>query len=239
MHIDYTPKDVARFWAKVQNNEDQTACWLWIGSISRGHGYLYWHNRLEQAHRLSFMLAYGSFDESAEVKHSCDNHHCVNPQHLYLHNPTDEERFWSLVDKAGDTDACWLWKGTLNKPGGYGRVSWHGKRARAHRVAYLLTYGELPDHLEVCHTCDNPPCCNPKHLFLATHQQNMDDRERKGRGSAQRRGDESPRHKWTEAQLDDICRRFNSGETTAKMLMEEFGISETHLYRSSKQRGRP
>lgn len=93
------------------------------------------------------------------------------------------ERFWMRV-AVGEPDVCWPWQSHRNKAG-YGRAG-NGQRGRttvAHRIAYALTFGELPDDQLVCHRCDNPPCCNPAHLFLGSHQENADDRERKGRNN--------------------------------------------------------
>ncbi|MDP9192319.1 MAG: HNH endonuclease [Acidobacteriota bacterium] len=87
-------------------------------------------------------------------------------------------RFWKKVDKGAE---CWLWTAS-RKPNNYGEFHYQGRIRHAHRVAFALTFaaGELPE-LEVCHHCDNPPCVNPAHLFLGTHQDNMDDKGRKGR----------------------------------------------------------
>ncbi len=88
-----------------------------------------------------------------------------------------EERFWARVAK---TDTCWEWQGA-RLPTGYGRVTFDGENTSAHRAAWILTKGPIPDGQHVCHTCDNPPCCNPLHLFLGTHRDNMQDAQRKGR----------------------------------------------------------
>lgn len=91
-----------------------------------------------------------------------------------------DTRFWSYVDKRCP-DECWPWTRTRRHRRGYGGV-WDGVRwTHAHRVAYRLARGPIPDGMEVCHHCDNPTCCNPRHLFLGTQLDNMRDMDRKGR----------------------------------------------------------
>jgi hypothetical protein len=89
------------------------------------------------------------------------------------------ERFWNNVNK---TDTCWLWKGaTVGR--GYGKTSFGGICKRAHRVAWELTNGVIPEGLLVCHRCDNPLCVRPDHLFLGTSDDNNKDMQRKGRSA--------------------------------------------------------
>ena len=90
------------------------------------------------------------------------------------------ERFWLLV-RVTEEDMCWEWLGNTTEKG-YGQlpVSTEGHR-RAHRLAFELSGGILQDDEIVCHTCDNPSCCNPKHLFAGTHQDNRDDCVKKNR----------------------------------------------------------
>lgn len=101
-----------------------------------------------------------------------------------------EERFWGNVDRSGD---CWLWTGGKDKDG-YGKfrvsTSGPGAQTRAHRFSYELHHGPLADGLMVCHSCDNPPCVRPEHLFPGTALQNRNDAVAKGRLDI--RGDRNP-----------------------------------------------
>lgn len=91
-----------------------------------------------------------------------------------------KDKFWDHVDCQGE-DECWCWTAS-RLPSGYGRVRFEKKSTYAHRVAWILTHGPIPEGMVVCHHCDNPPCCNPKHLFVGTQADNVHDRDRKGRG---------------------------------------------------------
>lgn len=105
------------------------------------------------------------------------------------YTPQDIERFMSKVQESGD---CWLWT-ARTKPKGYGMfdVSHEGRERTllAHRFAYEVSNGEIPEGLMVLHTCDTPSCVNPQHLFLGTHRDNMDDMISKGRST---RGERNP-----------------------------------------------
>jgi excisionase family DNA binding protein len=94
------------------------------------------------------------------------------------------EQFHARVDRSGGPDACWPWMGTRGYSGYgvVGRFAGHRNR-RAHRVAWFLEHGDLGS-LHVLHQCDNPPCCNPTHMRIGTHQDNIADAKAKGRTGA-------------------------------------------------------
>ena len=93
----------------------------------------------------------------------------------------ERERFWNNV-KRGDKNDCWLWLGGKTKSG-YGQCYFEKKVQRAHRVAWMLSKSivPIPSGMGVLHTCDNPACVNPLHLFLGTQKDNMQDCKSKGR----------------------------------------------------------
>lgn len=129
---------------------------------------------------------------------------CSRLFHQSGNNPApvnDSERFWARITR-GQSQDCWEWTGGRS-PQGYGIFYLAGKRCHAHRVAWLFENGAIPDGLSVLHDCDNPPCCNPQHLFLGTLDDNNKDRDRKGRGRHPK-GEEHPRAKITREQVGAI-----------------------------------
>lgn len=135
-----------------------------------------------------------------------------------------EARFWSKVDKSGE---CWLWLGGRNEKQ-YGILSvfidkkHHNKKA--HRIVWELTYGNIPDGMLVCHKCDNPPCCNPTHLFLGTHKDNVRDMMSKNRGGIHKGS--SHNRKLTYAEACHIREVYREGNTTYKQLASLYGVSK-------------
>jgi hypothetical protein len=119
-------------------------------------------------------------------------------------------RFWAKVDRSGD---CWEWTaGGL--PEGYGRFRAFGQNVVAHRFAWILMNGPIPDGVMVLHECDNPKCVRPAHLFLGDHVANKTDAVAKARHSWPR-GERHPRAKLTEADVRAI--RARRGEPLASI----------------------
>lgn len=118
--------------------------------------------------------------------------------------------FWSGVSGKNNADQCWFWERSTNKCG-YGTFGFMGKPWLAHRFAYTVAKADIPEGMCVCHSCDNPPCCNPAHLWLGTPLQNTQDagaklRLRKAAGEA------SGTAKLTEQDVLSIRRRFAAGD---------------------------
>lgn len=118
-------------------------------------------------------------------------------------------------------EGCWEYSGSRHAEG-YGAIQ-HGKtKVRASRVAYSIWVGELSDVDKVLHTCDNPPCINPDHLFKGTQADNVADMIAKGRNKnpTPLPGDKSPNRKLTQAIVLSLRERYSKGETMTAMAAE-------------------
>lgn len=133
--------------------------------------------------------------------------------------------FWSRVAVRKTVHECWEWKGP--KWNGYGRYL----KQRAHKIAYELFFGPVPDDLLLRHRCDNPPCCNPYHLLTGTISDNMQDAVRRGQFAT------GKRHGRTTITEDDaLYIRRNPDGKTLRELSAKFGIalSTCHYIRTKR-----
>src|SRR6266566_1784884 len=122
-----------------------------------------------------------------------------------------KERFFIHVRKSS---TCWIWTGAKNSDG-YGQLRVLGRNLLAHRVSYKLFKGPIPKGFWVCHTCDNPPCVRPSHLWLGTPEEDMVDASSKGRMIGAK-GESSPRAKLNWSQVREIQRRYQKGTPNHK-----------------------
>ena len=159
----------------------------------------------------------------------------INGHFQKLNNEKAIEQFWSNIDKNGpvlntELGACWLWKGPYSK-GGYGKafISKFPRVRGAHRLAYLLSNGD--SELDALHKCDNPPCCNPSHLYGGDDRQNILDSFSRGRRT--NRGESNPRSVLTEEQVAFIR---THAESPAREMRELFGVSDSLIREIRKNR---
>ena len=102
-------------------------------------------------------------------------------------------RFWLTVDSSGGPDACWPFLGSLEKSG-YGQFKANGRMLKASRVAFAYAHNlplDFSSTIHVLHSCDNPPCCNKRHLFAGPPQTNAKDRQERGRSAVGERNGRS------------------------------------------------
>jgi hypothetical protein len=141
-----------------------------------------------------------------------------------------EEKFRNGIG-VPDGNGCIPWAGAKCKSG-YGMlylttaVGAKAKMVLAHRAAYQMANGPIPAEMDVLHSCDNPPCVNPDHLFLGTQRDNNQDMIAKGR---QARGETNGRAKLTEADIASIRERYGAGRASIKSLGEEFGVTKATI----------
>ena len=145
-----------------------------------------------------------------------------------------QERFWSYVDRSAGPDACWPWTRSKLKFG-HGQIGGQSGDVRwmypSHRVAYALHHGLVPEGQCVLHHCDNPPCCNPKHLFLGTRVDNMADMNAKGRHNYRtHRGTDHGNAKLTDGDVREMRRAYAAKEATQCGLATRFGLTQATVW---------
>lgn len=182
-----------------------------------------------------------------------DRRYPVDVDDLSTLTPETIERFWAKVDRSAGPDACWPWAAGRRGRGDYGGFCAGGRALRSHRVAYALAVGPIPTGMFVCHRCDNPPCCNPAHLFVGTAADNKADCVAKARHATgdrtrpetrakgersgmrrhpevARRGEKSNLAKLTDAQAAALLRDVRAG-MSYREASALYGISYSQAYR--------
>ena len=152
-----------------------------------------------------------------------------------------DKAFWAKVDVRGP-DECWEWRGDrseANYGNVYRRIDGRKRRLRAHRIAFELSKGPIPSGKFICHTCDNPPCCNPAHLWAGSHADNTADCARKKRMWLQKHPEQCPLRKLSDEQVLAVRFRFNLCGDRQKDIAREFGITQAHVSSLASSRFRP
>lgn len=150
-------------------------------------------------------------------------------------------RFWQHVD-VGEPDECWPWRARCGR-GGYGQFvllppEFPKKRTVvASRVAFMLVNGSEPENLAL-HRCDNPPCCNPSHIYDGTHSRNTRDMVERGRDAwatgvsrplRPQFGEDNVNAKLTEQIVREIRQRYADGGVSQQQLASEYGVNQTKI----------
>ena len=142
---------------------------------------------------------------------------------------TKDFKRWSDKVQVGTKDDCWEWTGERNERG-YGRMKIDGKNKKAHRLSYEHFTGRQLGKLLCCHTCDNPGCVNPHHLWSGTQKDNIQDCVRKGRHNPHSTYGIPPANKILSDSDCDLIRRFPSYRRgSINFLSRWFGVSTHHI----------
>lgn len=137
--------------------------------------------------------------------------------------------FESKLDKTSNPNGCWIYTGNLDCYG-YGRINAKGIgiTIKTHRLSWIINRGPLTSEEFMCHRCDNPPCCNPDHLFIGDNSSNFKDMWRKNRGHICR-GETHPTAKLSDGNVIAIKQFWKTGEFTQQSLGDKFGVSQAMI----------
>ena len=171
-----------------------------------------------------FFMHRSAIERKKTPLHFC----CMHCRFLHVRDPrVIKKRFWVYINIQSD-EICWEWNGPKDKYG-YGSFDYltvkRRVKGKSHRLIWRQYFGKIPKNLCVCHTCDNPSCCNPHHLFLGTHKDNMDDKVRKGRHKF---GENCKQARLT---TGDVVWLFYASKIghRPKYIAEKLSVSEKHV----------
>lgn len=142
----------------------------------------------------------------------------------------DVTQRWSKFVTPGKPDACWEWGGWRSEDG-YGRFTINGKQTTSNRAALIMSGVEVPVGFDACHTCDNPPCVNPNHLYVGTRSQNLLDMSRRGRHPKQNLGERDWSAKFSDAEVDKWFEKHENG-ISFKQIARESGAHPSTVSRT-------
>jgi hypothetical protein len=146
---------------------------------------------------------------------------------------SSEKEIFERHVQPSNIENCWDWLSYKN-PSGYGQTKIggrNGKHILAHRLSWIVYFGEIPEGMHVCHKCDNPSCVNPNHLFLGTNLDNIKDRMKKGRSVATWKGvprEKHPSCKVTDIQIAEMVNLRKLGKSIPT-IAPMFGITPRHI----------
>lgn len=144
------------------------------------------------------------------------------------------DRFYQKFDRT--ENGCWEWHASM-LPNGYGAIQYHRQKTGAHRVSWIIHYGEIPSGLFICHKCDNKKCVNPEHLFLGTAKDNARDRANKGR-SFRPIGELNSQIKMIGSRRTEALREFRISLETVDVVAKKHGVSTAWFYKQDVRRGK-
>lgn len=139
-----------------------------------------------------------------------------------------EQRFWDKVEK---TKNCWNWIGKIRSTDGYGVLSIDSKERRSHRLSWEMMNGKIPEGHVICHSCDNPKCVRPSHLFLGTQAENLTDMRNKGRNRFSFKGSKHPHAKFSEREINVIRGIYLTQNITQSEIARRFNTSQQSINR--------
>jgi hypothetical protein len=146
----------------------------------------------------------------------------------HLKRGAKQTDFWKRIDKKEDI-FCWNWLGPVNKDG-YGRAKFGNEYGYVHRLSLKYHFPDLNLQKKVVmHICDNPKCCNPRHLLVGTHADNQADKYKKNR---QAKGEKNGMSFLTEEKVLEIREKYKKGDITYKQLAKEYGVCKDTMQKA-------